>query len=123
VSEVGPGVVLTQKNVEGKLNVNKLKLIKRMGYGRASFPLLRKPRSPRLVRRKELYEQSPSHRRQASITRLPESQNANCSFRSLLAPLELAPPARAVIGNNGLKEVQQGALVDGFVLLPFFVFV
>ena len=31
-------------------------------------------------------------------------------------PLELTPAARAVIGNNGLKEVQQGALVDGFAL-------
>src|SRR5438045_4844774 len=31
-------------------------------------------------------------------------------------PFELAPPARAVIGNNGLKEVQQGTLVDGFAL-------
>ena len=35
------GLTLTQNNglVEGK--VNKLKLIKRMGYGRAGFPLLR----------------------------------------------------------------------------------
>jgi transposase len=35
------GLTLPQSNgvVEGK--VNKLKLIKRMGYGRASFPLLR----------------------------------------------------------------------------------
>ena len=33
-----------------------------------------------------------------------------------MTPFELAPPARAVIGDNGLKEVQQGALVDGFVL-------
>ncbi len=33
-----------------------------------------------------------------------------------MAPFELAPPARAVIGDNGLKEVQQGARVDGFVL-------
>ena len=35
------GLTLPQNNgvVEGK--VNKLKLIKRMGYGRASFPLLR----------------------------------------------------------------------------------
>src|SRR5207247_6140947 len=38
------------------------------------------------------------------------------SFRSLLTPFELAPPARAVIGDNGLKEVQKGARVDGFVL-------
>jgi len=37
------GLTLPQNNglVEGK--VNKLKLIKRMGYGRAAFPLLRKP--------------------------------------------------------------------------------
>src|SRR6266446_9960523 len=34
----------------------------------------------------------------------------------LMTPFELAPPARAVIGDNGLKEVQKGALVDGFVL-------
>jgi hypothetical protein len=34
----------------------------------------------------------------------------------LLTPFELAPPAGAVIGDNGLKEVQQGALVDGFAL-------
>src|SRR6266852_4809017 len=34
----------------------------------------------------------------------------------LLTPFELAPPARAVIGDNGLKEVQKGALVDGFIL-------
>ena len=39
-----------------------------------------------------------------------------CTFRSLLTPFELAPPARAVIGDNGLKEVQKGALVDGFIL-------
>ncbi len=32
----------------------------------------------------------------------------------LLTPFELAPPARAVIGDNGPKEVQKGALVDGF---------
>ncbi|WP_242527493.1 transposase [Ktedonosporobacter rubrisoli] len=39
--EVMAGLTLPQSNgvVEGK--VNKLKLIKRMGYGRASFPLLR----------------------------------------------------------------------------------
>src|SRR5947209_11117485 len=38
---VKAGLTLPQSNgmVEGK--VNKLKLIKRMGYGRASFPLLR----------------------------------------------------------------------------------
>jgi hypothetical protein len=29
---------------------------------------------------------------------------------------ELAPPARAVIGDNGLKEVQKSVLVDGFAL-------
>src|SRR6266567_4358880 len=39
-----------------------------------------------------------------------------CTFRSLLTPFELAPPARAVMGDNGLKEVQKGALVDGFIL-------
>src|SRR5437588_11874118 len=39
-----------------------------------------------------------------------------CTFRSLLTPFELAPPARAVIGDNGLKEVQKGTLVDGFAL-------
>ncbi len=33
-----------------------------------------------------------------------------------MTSFELAPPARAVIGDNGLKEVQKGALVDGFVL-------
>ncbi len=33
-----------------------------------------------------------------------------------MTPFELAPTARAVIGDNGLKEVQQGALVDGFAL-------
>jgi transposase len=43
---VAAGLTLPQKNglVEGK--VNKLKLLKRMGYGRAGFPLLRKPSSP-----------------------------------------------------------------------------
>src|SRR6266516_7056330 len=35
---------------------------------------------------------------------------------SLLTPFELAPPTRAVMGDNSLKEVQKGALVDGFVL-------
>jgi hypothetical protein len=35
---------------------------------------------------------------------------------SLLIPLELTPAARAVIGNNDLKEVQQSTLVDGFAL-------
>jgi transposase len=40
------GLTLPQNNglVEGK--INKLKLIKRMGYGRAGFPLLREPRPP-----------------------------------------------------------------------------
>jgi hypothetical protein len=33
---------------------------------------------------------------------------------SRLIPLELTPAARAVIGNNDLKEVQQSTLVDGF---------
>ncbi len=33
-----------------------------------------------------------------------------------MTPFELAPPARAVIGDNGFKEVQKGALVDSFVL-------
>src|SRR5260370_34803291 len=33
-----------------------------------------------------------------------------------MTPFYLSPPARAVIGDNGLKEVQKGALVDGFVL-------
>jgi len=33
-----------------------------------------------------------------------------------MTPFELAPPARPVIGDNGFKEVQKGALVDGFVL-------
>ena len=33
-----------------------------------------------------------------------------------MTPFELAPPARAVIGDNGFKEVQKGALVDGFIL-------
>ena len=30
--------------------------------------------------------------------------------------LDLAPPTCAVIGDNGLKEVQKGVLVDGFAL-------
>jgi hypothetical protein len=33
-----------------------------------------------------------------------------------MTPFELAPAARAVIGDNGLKEVQKSALVDGFIL-------
>jgi hypothetical protein len=31
-------------------------------------------------------------------------------------PLELAPPARTVMGDNGPKEVQQGSRVEGFML-------
>lgn len=42
-------------------------------------------------------------------------QGAICNL-SLLTPFELAPPSRAVIGDNGLKELQQGGLVDGFAL-------
>ena len=38
----------------------------------------------------------------------------NSIGRLLLIPLELTPAARAVIGNNDLKEVQQSILVDGF---------
>ncbi len=38
------------------------------------------------------------------------------ALRSLLTPFEFAPPARAVIGNNGLQEVQKSALVEGFAL-------
>ncbi len=34
-----------------------------------------------------------------------------------LAPFELAPPTRTIISDNGLKEVQYGALVDGFALM------
>jgi transposase len=47
---VAAGLTLPQNNgvVEGK--VNKLKLIKRMGYGRAGFALLREPRAPCPVR-------------------------------------------------------------------------
>src|SRR3989442_13588656 len=37
-------------------------------------------------------------------------------WMALMTPFELAPPARAVIGDNGLKEVQKGARVDGFIL-------
>jgi len=33
-----------------------------------------------------------------------------------MTPFYLAPPARAVIGDNGFKEVQKGARVDGFIL-------
>jgi hypothetical protein len=33
-----------------------------------------------------------------------------------LLPLQLAPSARAVIGDNCLKEVQKGTLIDGFAL-------
>jgi hypothetical protein len=35
---------------------------------------------------------------------------------SLLTSYDLTPPARTVIGDNGLKEVQQGALIEGFTL-------
>jgi transposase len=47
------GLTLPQNNgvVEGK--VNKLKRIKRMGYGRAGFALLRKPRPPCPVGRRK----------------------------------------------------------------------
>ena len=37
--------------------------------------------------------------------------------RLLLTPFKLAPPARAVISDNGLKEVQKGALINGFTLM------
>ena len=36
--------------------------------------------------------------------------------RSLTASFEFAPPACAVIGDNGSKEVQQGTLVESFAL-------
>src|SRR5579863_10101386 len=36
---------------------------------------------------------------------------------SLLFPFELAPSARAVIGDNSLKEVQKGALIEGLMLM------
>jgi transposase len=47
---VKAGLTFSASNgiVEGK--INKLKLIKRMGYGRAGLPLLRKPSPPRLVK-------------------------------------------------------------------------
>lgn len=38
------------------------------------------------------------------------------ALNSSLFPFELAPPARAVIGDNGLKEVQKSAPVDRLVL-------
>ena len=47
-------------------------------------------------------------------TLFSQLRRANPVHFSALTPFELAPPARAVIGDNGLKEVQQGALVDGF---------
>src|SRR5437870_5827997 len=34
--------------------------------------------------------------------------------------LELAPSARSVMGDNGLKEVEKGALVDGFALTDLY---
>jgi transposase len=39
--EVLAGLTLVYSNGQVEGQVNKLKLIKRMGYGRASFPLLR----------------------------------------------------------------------------------
>ena len=36
--------------------------------------------------------------------------------RLLLTPFKFAPAASAAIGDNVLKEVQQGARVNGFVL-------
>src|SRR5438132_12631323 len=49
-------------------------------------------------------------------TLFSQLRRANPVHFSALTPFELAPPARAVIGDNGLKEVQKGALVDGFIL-------
>jgi hypothetical protein len=48
------GLTLHQNNglVEGR--VNKMKLVKRMGYGRASISLLRKPSSSHLLARKRI---------------------------------------------------------------------
>ena len=34
-----------------------------------------------------------------------------------MTSLELAPPARPVIGDHSLKELQKGVLVDGFALM------
>jgi transposase len=48
------GLTLIHSNRQTEGFVNKLKLIKRMGYGRAGFPLLRKPRSPCLLGMKAL---------------------------------------------------------------------
>ena len=40
------GLTLPQNNGLGEGKNHKLKLMKRMGYGRAGFPLLREPRPP-----------------------------------------------------------------------------
>ena len=56
------------------------------------------------------------HRSRGNEKRLSEPFHSKCTFRLLLTPFELAPAARAVIGDNGLKKVQQGARVDGFIL-------
>jgi hypothetical protein len=58
----------------------------------------------------------PQHRSRGNEKRLSEPFHSKCTFRLLLTPFELAPAARAVIGDNGLKKVQQGARVDGFIL-------
>jgi hypothetical protein len=60
------GLTLHQNNglVEG--HVNKLKLIKRMGYGRASISLLRKPSSSCLLVRKRISSRNILHYRSAS---------------------------------------------------------
>jgi hypothetical protein len=58
----------------------------------------------------------PQHRSRWNEKSLSEPFHSKCTFRLLLTPFELAPPARAVIGDNGLKEVQQGARIDGFIL-------
>src|SRR5436853_6315038 len=80
-----------------KGRVNKLRLMKCMGYGTAGFPFLRKPRPPRLVKRKEWDEPSPSQRRQASITKsVPELFHSNMDIQ-VVTPLPLSlrhPPAR-----------------------------
>src|SRR5258708_823913 len=52
----------------------------------------------------------------ASQNKFRNSRYLGSSQGSLLTPFELAPPARAIIGDNGLKEVQKDTLVDGFVL-------
>jgi hypothetical protein len=58
----------------------------------------------------------PQHRSRWNEKSLSEPFHSKCTFSLLLTPFELAPPARAVIGDNGLKEVQQGARIDGFIL-------